>query len=75
MKIPEEKFKTDCRPGEGGKTCRYAVAEPRGFVCEKHGRFAEEIDRRVEAGLRVERGDNCEGLRPPGEKGGKCKVP
>lgn len=51
-----------CRMGNGAETCRYIVADVEGLHCAKLNRgLADQIDRRVAAGVFVAQGDNCPG--------------
>lgn len=60
---PDDQWATDiCKKDQGAARCRYlAISSNGGWSCEKHTHFAAFIDRKVDAGEVIARGDNCPG--------------
>lgn len=61
--ISDERLRTVCKIGQREACCRYITCGQDGFQCAKGAELAAEINRRVEAGRMVARGDNCPGLK------------
>ncbi|MBU0899057.1 MAG: hypothetical protein KKB03_00425 [Nanoarchaeota archaeon] len=59
--ISEEHLKDVCKLKQGEKTCAFLSFGSEDFICTKGTNLEKEIRRRLEAGIMVAKGDNCDG--------------
>jgi len=60
--VSQDQLKTICNIQDGAKACRYIVLGVNGFTCVKHTMMKEVLDKMVDEGKMVSKGDNCSGL-------------
>ena len=61
-KISNKCLNETCKIYQKEKTCRYIFLSKHGYCCLKRTKIKSEIDRLVDGGNTVAKGDNCNGL-------------